>query len=195
MDDVILGGNNKGVMQWVKNYLDKKFSFKDLGLLKYFLGIEVARSSHCIVLSQRKYVLDILKEMGMQACRPSKFPMEQNCNLKGDSNAPIIDVMRYRRLVGRLLYLTVTRPKITYAVNTLCQFMTAPKQVYMDAVERVLRYLKSTPGQGILLSSSGELKLESYCDADWGGRPFTRRSCTGYLAMLGGSPISRRTKR
>ncbi|XP_020229073.1 uncharacterized protein LOC109810098 [Cajanus cajan] len=133
--------------------------------------------------------------MGMQGCRPSKFPMEQNCKLQASDDEQDTDVTRYRRLVGRLLYLTVTRPDITYAVNTLCQFVTTPKQRHMDAVERVLCYLKSTPGQGILLKSGAELRLEAYCDADWGGCPFTRRSCTGYMIMLGGSPISWRSKR
>lgn len=113
----------------------------------------------------------------MTSCRPSKFPMEQNCNLMINDNDLAIDATRYRRLLGRLLYLTVTRPDITYAINTLCQYMSNPKQVHMDAAERVLRYLKTTPGQGIIFSSTNDLKLRAFCDADWGGCPHTRRSC------------------
>lgn len=166
VDDVILAGNDKEFMQHVKRYLDKEFSIKDLGPLKFFLGIEVARSQQGIVLNQRKYTLDILKETGMQGCRLSKLPMKQNCNVRVNDDDPNADATRYRRSLGRLLYLTVTRLDITYVVNTLCQFMTTPKQIHMDAVERVLRYLKTTPGQGILLPSNGDLKLEAYCDVD-----------------------------
>lgn len=104
---------------------------------------------------------------------------------------PKVDAARYQRL----LYLTITRLEITRAVNNLHQFMTKPKQVHMDDVARVLRYLKTTPGQGILLSSNDDLKLEAYCDAYWGGCPLTRRSCKGYLITLRGSPISWGTKR
>lgn len=86
-----------------------------------------------------------------------------------NSNDPGTDAARSRRLLGRLLYLTITRPDITYAVNTLSQFVSAPKQIHMDVVDRILRYLKMTPGQGILLSGSSNLKLEAYCDPDWGG--------------------------
>lgn len=131
----------------------------------------------------------------MEECKPSKFPMEQNCNLRPNDADPDANPTRYRRLLGRLLYLTVNRPDITYAVNTLCQFMTAPKQTHVDAADRILRYLKMTPGQGILLPKEGSLSLQAYCDADWGGCPLTQRSCTGYMILLGGSPISWKTKR
>lgn len=106
-----------------------------------------------------------------------------------------MDTMRYRRLVGKLQYLTVTRPDIVYAVNVLSQFTSSPKHSHMVAVERVLRYLKCTPGQGILLRKEGPLELEAYCDADWAGCPLTRRSCSGYFMSLGGSPVSWRTKK
>ncbi|OMO75305.1 Integrase, catalytic core [Corchorus capsularis] len=195
VDDVILAGNNGDKIQEIKSYLNDKFDIKDLGPLKYFLGIEVARSPAGIVLSQRKYVLDILEESGMQGCKPSAFPMEHNHKLRADSNGTIIDAAQYRRLVGRLLYLTVTRPDLTFAVNVLSQFVSAPRQEHMDAALRVLRYLKKAPGQGILLSAEGDLFLTAYCDADWGGCLTTRRSCTGYFITLGGSPISWRTKR
>ncbi|OMO64840.1 Integrase, catalytic core [Corchorus capsularis] len=117
VDDVILAGNNGDKIQEVKSYLKDKFGIKDLGPLKCFLGIEAARSPAGIVLSQRKYALDILEESGMQGCKPSAFCMEQNHKLRADSNGPIIDAAQYRRLVGRLLHLTVTRPDLTYATE------------------------------------------------------------------------------
>ncbi|KAI3766949.1 hypothetical protein L2E82_17029 [Cichorium intybus] len=195
VDDMIIAGNNLEKIQATKKYLDEKFSIKDLGTLKYFLGIEVTRTRDGLVLNQRKYVLDILNDCGLQGCRPCTFPMEQNLKLDKDNEDPKVDASQYRRLVGRLLYLQATRPDIAYSVNVLSQFVADPRQTHMDAVTRVLRYLKATPGQGILLPYNGGTNLVTYCDSDWMGCPFTRRSRTGYLLLLGGAPISWRSKK
>lgn len=190
VDDVILVGNDDGKITSVKAHLDMLFSIKDLGPLRYFLGIEVARLEKGIVLSQRKYTLDILEESGLQGGRPSAFPMEQNLKLSNDDDNPHVDPLRYRRLIGRLLYLTVTRPDIQYVVNRLSQFITAPRRSHMEAAMRIIRFLKSTAGQGLFLPANGDFKLEAYCDADRLGCPMTRRSCTDYFVTLGGAPIS-----
>ncbi|GJW31648.1 putative RNA-directed DNA polymerase [Tanacetum coccineum] len=195
VDDVIIVGNNTKKIHQIKKQLDDEFSIKDLGQLKYFLGIEVAKTSDGLVISQRKYTLDILKDSGMVGCRPSAFPFEQGTKLdKGEKEARV-DATQYRRLVGRLLYLQATRPDITYAVNVVSQFVADPRQNHSEAAKRVLRYLKGTPGQGILLPRDGPSNLTAYCDSDWLGCPFTRRSRTGYLLILGGGPISWRTKK
>ncbi|XP_021833305.1 uncharacterized protein LOC110773107 [Prunus avium] len=94
------------------------------------------------------------------------------------------DPTRYRCLVGKLIYLTITRPEITFAVNTLSQFMQEPKRQHLDAVNRLLHYLKGAPGQGLLFSTQNKLKLIGYCDADWARCPMTRRSVTGYCIFL-----------
>lgn len=195
IDDVIITGNDEMKIAEVKRHLDERFSIKDLGPLKYFLGIEVARAPDGLVLSQRKYTLDILEDSGLQGCRPSPFPMEQNLHLDKATDSSPVDTAQFRRLVGRLLYLQATRPDITYSVNMLSQFLSDPRQPHMDAAMRILRYLKSTPGQGIFLPSAGGFELSAFCDADWGGCTFTRRSRTGYLIMMGGAPISWRTKK
>lgn len=195
VDDVVLAGNDDSVIRNVKTDLDNRFSIKDLGPLKYFLGIEVARSPEGLVLSQRKYTLDILEECGLQGSRPSSFPMEQNVKFSANDDTPEVDAGQYRRLIGRLLYLTVTRPDITFAVNMLSQFLSRPRQSHLDAAIRILRYLKMTPGQGIFLPADGDLTLRAFCDADWGGCVMTCRSSTGYFISLGGLPISWRTKK
>ncbi|GKF39932.1 putative reverse transcriptase, RNA-dependent DNA polymerase, LTR copia-type gag-polypeptide [Tanacetum coccineum] len=108
VDDVIIVGNNTKEIQQTKKELDEEFSIKNHGPLKYFIGIEVAKTSDGLVLSQQKYTLDILKDSGMLGCRPSAFPFEQGIKLdKGEEEAQI-DATQYRRLVGRLLYLQST---------------------------------------------------------------------------------------
>ncbi|CAL1360108.1 unnamed protein product [Linum trigynum] len=195
VDDIILGGTSLPTIQRVKDFLHQQFSIKDLGTLKYFLGVEVSRSKQGIVLTQRKYALDILADSGVQGSRPSLFPIEQNHHLSRLDGPPASDPSSYRRLIGRLLYLTVTRPDIVYAVNVLSQAVHDPRQAHVDAAHRVLRYLKGSPGQGLFFSSAGSPDLTAFCDADWGGCQQTRRSTTGYFIQLGCSPISWRTKK
>lgn len=108
VDDLILAGNSPQQCQEFKSYLDACFKIKDLGRLKYFLEIEVSRELNGLFLCQRKYALDILNDTGMLGAKPVSFPIETNHKLTKDSGPPIDDPSSYRRLVGRLIYLTIT---------------------------------------------------------------------------------------
>lgn len=195
VDDLIVAGNNADEIAKLKAKLSSCFHMKDLGPLKYFLGIEMARSSEGMFLCQRKYTLDILSETGLSASKPCDFPMEQNHKLAESTAALFEKLDRYRRLVGRLIYLTITRPELCYSVHTLAQFMQAPTVDHWDAALRVLRYLKSHLGQGVFLSRHSSLQLTAYCDSDYATCPLTRRSITGYFVSLGDSPVSWKTKK
>lgn len=195
VDDILVAGNNVTLCTTFKRYLDRCFQLKDLGPLKYFLGIEFARSSKGLTLSQRKYTLDILQETGLLASKPVDTPLPQNHKLASSTSALYKDPARYRRIVGRLIYLTLTRPDISYPVHILSQFMHEPLIDHYDAALRVLRYLKGHPGQGLLLSADSDLQLYAYCDSDWASCPVSRRSLSGYFILLGHSPISWKTKK
>ena len=150
------------------------FHIKDLGPLKYFLGIDVARSPQGLFPRQRKYALEIIEECGLLGSKSVGFPMEANYKLALPDRPVIKDPTRYRRLVGRLIYLTITRPELCYAVHILSQFMQAPKEAHMEAARRVLQYLKGNPGQGLLLKVTPDLNVSAFCDSDWGACPLTR---------------------
>ena len=169
---------------------------KDLGPLKYFLGIEVSRSNKGIVLSQRKYALDLLQETGMSACQPVDTPVEAGLKLCVESNQVPVDKGRYQRLVGRLMYLSHTRPDLAYALSIVSQFMHNPGEQHMNAVIRILRYLKSAPGKGVLFTKNANYQsIEAYTDADWAGDVGDRRSTSGYFTFVGGNLVTWRSKK
>ena len=134
VDDILLTGNDPGCITDLKHLLDTKFGLKDLGSLKYFLGLEVARSDRGISLNQRKYCLEILQDTGFLGSKSVRTPMEQNLHLSKDAGKLLPDASQYRKLIGRLLYLTLTRPDITYAVHRLSQFLAAPREPHMLAI-------------------------------------------------------------
>ncbi|RVW62552.1 putative mitochondrial protein [Vitis vinifera] len=176
-------------------HLFTHFQTKDLGKLKYFLGIEIAQSSSGVVLSQRKYALDILEETGMLDCKPVDTPMDPNVKLVPGQGEPLGDPGRYRLLVGKLNYLTITRPDISFPVSVVSQFLQSPCDSHWDAVIRILRYIKSTPGQGVLYQNRGHTQVVGYTDADWAGSPTDRRSTSGYCVFIGGNLISWKSKK
>ena len=195
VDDLLIAGNDEHVITQVKNYLSSAFHMKDLGAIRYFLGIEIDRSPAGFFLSQKKYATDLVKEYGMHHSKPVRLPLEANLKLTADMGDPLPSLTEYQRLVGRLIYLTITRPDITYAVHILSQFMHKPTTVHMQAAKRILRYINHSLGQGILLASSSGAHLTAYCDSDWAGCPMTRRSTTGFCILLGNSPLSWRSKK
>ena len=195
VDDIVITGNDHAGISDLKTFMHSKFHTKDLGELKYFLGIEVSRSKKGMFLSQRKYVLDLLKETGKIEAKPCTTPMVPNVQLMPDDGDPFYNPERYRRVVGKLNYLTVTRPDIAYAVSVVSQFTSAPTIKHWAALEQILCYLKKAPGLGILYSSQGHTRIECFSDADWAGSKFDRRSTTGYCVFFGGNLVAWKSKK
>jgi hypothetical protein len=108
VDDIILAGTSIAEFDRIKHILDSKFKIKDLGPLKYFLGLEVAQSREGISISQRKYCLDLLKDSGLLGAKPATTPLDPSIKLHNDDGKAYADISGYRRLIGKLLYLTNT---------------------------------------------------------------------------------------
>ena len=195
VDNMIITGNDSAEIMRLQELLSREFEMKNLGGLKYFLGIEVARLKEGIYLSQRKYVLDLLTEVGMLDCKPADTPMVQNCKLREYPDQTPTNKEKYQRLVGRLIYLSHTRPDIAHAVSVVSQFMHAPSEDHMSVVWRIIRYLKLAPKKGLLFAKNGHLEIEGYTDADWAGSVTDRRSTSGYLTFVGGNLVTWRSKK
>jgi Reverse transcriptase (RNA-dependent DNA polymerase) len=181
VDDIVLTGNDTMEM-------------KDLGALRYFLGIKVVSSPKGVFLSQQKYVLELLHEVGMLGCRPANTPIDLNHGLKGCVSDQL-DRERYQRLMGKLIYLSHTRSDISYAVSVVSRYMHDPRVVHQKAVYRILRYLKGCLGRGLLFEKKGHMRVEVYTYADWAGCQDDRRSTSGHCAFVGGNLVSWRSKK
>uniref|UniRef100_A0A3Q7GZU5 Reverse transcriptase Ty1/copia-type domain-containing protein n=1 Tax=Solanum lycopersicum TaxID=4081 RepID=A0A3Q7GZU5_SOLLC len=204
VDDLLITGDNELLIREAKEALHQKFKLKDLGELKYFLGIEVLRSKTGVILNQRKYILELISDTGLSGAKPVNTPLETNLRLTSvefDQTAGLqeddvlTDNSAYQILVGKLMYATITRPDISYAVQTLSQFMQHPKRSHKEAAITVVRYLKGTVGQGIWLKAQPTTTLTCWCDSDWAACPNTMRSVTGYIVKFGDSLVSWKSKK
>ncbi|XP_074374435.1 uncharacterized protein LOC141714838 [Apium graveolens] len=195
VDDIILTGDNIPEINRLKRKLADEFEIKDMGMLRYFLGMEIARNRSGILVSQRKYVLELLKETGLLGCKPVDTPADPNIKLGDQYTSAPVDEGRYQRLVGKLIYLAHTRPDIAFAVSMVSQFMDKPYKEHMDAVIRILRYLKGSPGKGLFFEKGESREIKAYTDADWVGSVVDRRSTSGYCTYVWGNLVTWRSKK
>ncbi|CAL5387066.1 unnamed protein product [Camellia sinensis] len=195
VDDMIITGNDTAGILHLKQFLHQQFEMKDLGTLNYFLGLEVSHDSTGSYLSQAKYASDLLARAGLTDCKTASTPIDPQIRLTPLDGTLLSDATLYRQLVGSLVYLTVTRPDIAYAVHIVSQYMSAPRTPHYTALLRILRYLKGTLFHGLHFSASSSLDLRAFSDADWAGDPTDRRSTTGFCFFLGDSLLAWRSKK
>ncbi|KAK3013933.1 hypothetical protein RJ639_008806 [Escallonia herrerae] len=161
LDNIIVTGNDPDEKKALRKYLAKEFKIKDLGKLKYFLGIDVAWSKDRIFVLQQKYVHDLLEETGKLGSRPSKTPIEPNHRLREFMEGAAAGKGMYQRLVGKLIHLLHMRLDIAYAMSVVSQFMQNPKDVHLHVVYQILQYLNGSPGKGILFRKGTTMELEA----------------------------------
>ena len=193
MDDIVITRSDSTGISSLKSFLHGQFHTKFLRMLRYFLGVEVMRSKNEIFLSQWKYVLDLLSKTGKLGAKPCSSPMAPGLYLTREGEL-FEDPERYKRLVGKLNYLTVTCP-IAHLVSVVCQYMSSPTVDNWAAVEHILCYLKGAPGGGILYSNHVHNRVECFTDGDWAGSKEDRRSTSGYCVFVGGNLVSWKSKK
>ena len=189
VDDMVTGSNPMLVSHFI-SYLRTKFALRDLGPLSYFLGIQAQQLGSVLHLNQHKYIADLLNRTQMETSKPAPTPGRLGRTLSQSDGMSLSDPSEYRRTVGALQYVTLTRPDIAFAVNKACQFMAKPSDVHWMAVKRILRYLKGTIHLGLHFQPAASMELQGYSDADWASCPDDRRSTSGYCVFLGSNLIS-----
>jgi histone deacetylase 1/2 len=194
VDDMVLTASSNDLLQRIVDDLRGEFAVKDMGALRFFLGIDVRRSESGFYLSQARYAAQILERAGMEQCKAASTPIDCNGKLPPDG-PPIDDAKSYRSIVGALQYLTITRPDLAFAVQQACLYMHDPRQHHQAQLKRILRYVRGTTSHGLLLRASSTLDVTAYSDADWGGCLDTRRSTSGFYVFLGDSIVSWSSKR
>eukprot|EP00253_Pinus_taeda_P032314 PITA_32314 len=159
VDDLILTGSDPNLINHVKSSPKKKFEMTDLGHLHYFLGLQVLQSKEGISLSQSKYACNILRHFHMEDCKPAPSPFQSGVKLSVSCTSPEVDATLYRQLVGKLLYLTHTRPDLSFAVGLVARFMQNPRESHWKAAKRILRYVREAEYRGAVEASREALWL------------------------------------
>ncbi|KAL2227998.1 UNVERIFIED_CONTAM: Retrovirus-related Pol polyprotein from transposon RE1 [Sesamum indicum] len=195
VDDVLLAGPCQDTIIDIKDYLHNLFTIKDLGEARFFLGLEICRSSEGIMISQTKYIHDIISDVGLTYGKATNTPLPAGIKLSSTDSEQLQNPEPYRRLLGRLLYLGFSRPDICYGTQQLSQHMQHPSKFHWEAAIHMVKYLKGTSNRGLLLNSEDKFELQAFCDADWASCKDTRKSLTGYYVFLGNALISWKTKK
>jgi hypothetical protein len=156
---------------------------KDLGLMHYFLGLEVWQSPEKIFLNQGKYAVEIMKRFNMLECKSMYTPMETKLKLLVDTSSELVNATLYRQIIGSFMYLTNTRPYICFVVNTLSQYLVEPRRVHLVAAKHVMRYLQGTLDCGLNYNGDHDFRLSGYIDSDWAGSVSDRKSTSGCFNM------------
>ena len=191
VDDLIITGNNDDEISRFKEEMQKQFRMSDLGLLSFYLGIEVKQTANGISLNQAAYAGKIIEKAGLVGCNPSHTPMEPRFKLSRVSSAPATNATAYRSVVGALRYLVHTRPDIAYSVGYVSRFMEAPTTEHLAAVKQIIRYIAGTQHYGCFYARrADEATLLGFSDGDMAGDVDTRKSTTGVLFFFGRSLIS-----
>ena len=166
VDDIVMTRNDPQFLSSLIAQLSTAFELKDLGPLSYFLGIQITRTSKGLFLSQAKYAQDLLLKVNMVSSIPARTPCAPNSRLIPTEGSLLSNPHDYKSLIGSLHYLTFTRLDLSFAVQQVCQSMSAPTDIHLVAAKRILRYVNGSLYQGIFLQP-GSLSLSAFSDSDW----------------------------
>ncbi|GKB39878.1 putative ribonuclease H-like domain-containing protein [Tanacetum coccineum] len=195
VDDIIFGSTKKSLCDEFEGLMHKKFQMSSMGELTFFLGLQVQQKKDGIFISQDKYVVDILKKFDFIIVKTASTPMEPNKALVKDEEVDSVDVHLYRSMIGSLMYLTASRPDITFAVCAYARFQVTPKTAHLHAMKRIFRYLKGQPKLGLWYPRDSPFDLKAFSDSDYAGASLDRKSIIGGCQFLGKRLISWQCKK
>jgi hypothetical protein len=189
IDDLLFTGCSNSVIAAVKRILHDRFLMMDMGLIHFFLGLEISQDALGIKLSQAKYARDLLERFHMTDCNSASTPFLSGFKLEDGGGTPLVDNTLYRQLVGILLYLTHSRTDLSYVVGTVSRFMQDPHELHWKVENHMLQYVQGTITFGIHYAVDSTLDLIGFTDSNWVGDSTDCNSTFGYSLILGSGPI------
>ncbi len=190
VDDLIITGDSDVDISNLNKLLKQKFEMKDFGELCYFFGIEIIQFPKGIWLLQMHDALNKLSKYGMTCCKPISIPLEQNVELNADEGDLAEDTTMYRCIVGNLIYMTITKLYLSYAIGMVSQFMQTPRKSRLDAMRHVLKYIKHTLQCGIFYEAKNQLQVHGNMDVNWTNNVFNRRSTSCFMFSFGNGVVN-----
>ena len=190
VDDIVFGGMTDALVKQFVHQMQSEFEMSLVGELTYFLGLQVKQMEDTIFISQSKYSKNIVKKFGMESATHKRTPAATHIKLTKDEKGVSVDQSLYRSIIGSLLYLTASRPDISFAVGVCARYQAEPKMSHLTQVKRILKYVNGTSDYGIMYSHGEDSRLTGYCDADWAGSAYDRKSTSGGCFFLGNNLIS-----
>lgn len=190
VDDLIFTGNDEFTLAEFKQSMMLEFDMTNLGKMKYFLGVEVKQISDGIFISQQKYVLEVFGRFEMDRSKPVHNPIVLGLKLSEDEDGQKNDSTLYKKLVGSLMYLTVTRPDMMFVVSLLSRYMGSPTELHVRAAKIVFRYLRGTYGLGIFYKKGGKNELIAHTDSDYAGDLEVRKTTSGHIFIMSSGVVS-----
>ena len=173
-----------------KQTMMSEFEMTGLGKIKYFLSIEVLQKPDGVFIGQRKYAQEVLDRFKMDRCNLVKNPVVPSHKLDKDEDGVRVDNTLYKQIVGSLMYLTTTRPDITFIVSLISRYMEHPTEMHLQATKRVLRYIKGTISFGVFYKKEGNQELLGYTNSDYAGYQNDRKSTSGYVFLMSSGVVS-----
>lgn len=195
VDDLLYTGNDELMLTNFKNSMQKEFEMSDLGKMRFFLGIEVLQNSAGIYICQRSYALEIIKRFNMEGSNSVRNPIVPGSKLSKNEAGVKVDETRFKQIVGCLMYITTTRPDLTFVVSLIARFMAKPTEMHYQVAKRVLKYLKGTTNFGILYKRGGVEELVGFTDSDYAGDLDDRKSTSGYVFLINGAAVAWSSKK
>ncbi|XP_040370261.1 uncharacterized protein LOC112183342 isoform X2 [Rosa chinensis] len=195
VDDIIFGSTSDSYVKEFTNIMESEFEMSMCGELNYFLGLQVRQLKTGMFLCQTKYAENLVKKFGLEYAKAVTNPMSTSVKLTEDLTGKSVDQTLYRSMIGSLLYLTASRPDISYSVGVCARFQANPKESHLEAVKRIIRYVSGTATCGVYFTFDSNIEIAGYSDADWGGNLKDRKSTSGGCFFIGNNMVAWHSKK
>lgn len=190
VDDIIFGPTNESLCEEFSTIMQGEFEISMMGKLNYFLGLHIKQTKNGIFINQSKYWKELLKRFDMDACKDIATPMGSGTYLDHDESGTLIDITKYRGMIGSLLYLTASRPGSMFSVCLCARFQACPKESHLINVKRIMKYLKGTSNVGLWYPKGSICSLVGFSDANYTRCKTDRKSTSGTCHIFGNALVS-----